>query len=100
MESPPWQPYTRSLRPAKGNPDDKNTTKLEEFYKKAFGGKISFVTLLLAALITLCATLGTVLIVSLVQKKAFSSYWSLGAYPFWASFLFSVTTGPTGEESG
>lgn len=23
-----------------------------------------------------------------------------GAYPLWASFLFSVTTGPTGEESG
>ena len=75
-------------------------SSIKEFYKKAFGGKISFVTLLLAAVITLCATLGTVLIVSLVQRKDFYSYWSLGAYPFWASFLFSITTGPTGEESG
>ena len=75
-------------------------SSIKKFYKKAFGGKISFVTLLLAAVITLCATLGTVLIVSLVQRKDFYSYWSLGAYPFWASFLFSITTGPTGEESG
>lgn len=75
-------------------------SSIKEFYKRAFGGKVNFATLLLAALITLCATLVTVLIVSLVQGKDFSSYWSFGTYPFWASFLFSITTGPTGEESG
>ena len=70
------------------------------FYRKAFGGRISPVSLCLAALITLAATLVTVLALSLLQKKPFGSYWNLGAYPFWASFLFSLTTGPTGEESG
>jgi len=75
-------------------------SSIKEFYKRAFGGKVNFATLLLAALITLRATLVTVLIVSLVQGKDFSSYWSFGTYPFWASFLFSITTGPTGEESG
>jgi len=73
---------------------------VKQFYKKAFSGKISIATLLLAALITLCATMGTVSILSVIQKKTLSSYFSLGTYPFWASFLFSITTGPTGEESG
>lgn len=73
---------------------------VKQFYKKAFSGKISITTLLLAALITLCATMGTVSILSVIQKKTLSSYFSLGTYPFWASFLFSITTGPTGEESG
>jgi membrane protease YdiL (CAAX protease family) len=73
---------------------------VKQFYKKAFSGKISIATLLLAALITLCATMGTVSLLSVIQKKTLSSYFSLGTYPFWASFLFSITTGPTGEESG
>lgn len=73
---------------------------IAEFYKEAFGGKISGLSLLTASLVTIGATLGAVLILSVVQGKAFGSYWSLGVYPFWASFLFSVTTGPTGEESG
>lgn len=70
------------------------------FYKKAFEGKISIATLAISAIITLAATLLTVLITSLIQGRAFGEYWSLGTYPFWASLLFSITTGPTGEESG
>ena len=73
---------------------------IKEFYKNAFAGKISIPGLLIAAAITLGATLGTVAVLSGVQDKPFGSYWSLGTYPFWASFLFSITTGPTGEESG
>ena len=73
---------------------------VKDFYKRAFGGKISLLSLVIAAVITLSATLITVLALSLIRGKEFGSYWSLGAYPFWASFLFSVTTGPTGEESG
>ncbi len=73
---------------------------ISEFYKKAFGGRINIVTLAVSAIITLGATLITVLLLSLHQGRAFSEYWSFGAYPFWASFLFSITTGPTGEESG
>jgi membrane protease YdiL (CAAX protease family) len=70
------------------------------FYRKAFSGTISVASLAIAALLTLSATLVTVLALSLIQNQSFGSYWSLGAYPFWASFLFSITTGPTGEESG
>lgn len=71
-----------------------------EFYKKVFGGQIKFITLIIAAVITLSATLITVFAVSFIQDKSFTSYWSLGGYPFIASLLFSITTGPTGEESG
>lgn len=73
---------------------------VKQFYKKAFDGKISIATLLIAAFITVCATMGTVSILSAIQGKTLSSYFSLGTYPLWASFLFSITTGPTGEESG
>ena len=73
---------------------------VKEFYRKAFGGKVSIGSLATAALITTGVTLLTVSILSLIQGNPFGSYWDLGTYPFWASFLFSVTTGPTGEESG
>lgn len=70
------------------------------FYKKAFGAKISPLSLAVSAIITVSATLITVLVLSFIRGREFGSYWSLGEYPLWASFLFSVTTGPTGEESG
>ncbi len=70
------------------------------FYKRAFGGKINIGTLVIAALVTILATLVSVFIISVMRGQDFSSFWSPGPYPFWASFLFSVTTGPTGEESG
>jgi len=70
------------------------------FYKRAFSGKISILKLIMAGGITLTATLITVFLLSIVQGNSFQSYWELGAYPLWASFLFSITTGPTGEESG
>lgn len=73
---------------------------IRSFYKKAFGGKVSFFWLGVAGVITAAATLLSVFILSIIQGSTFNSYWSLGAYPFWASFLFSITTGPTGEESG
>lgn len=75
-------------------------TTIRQFYKKAFAGKVSILRLFLAALLTMGATVSTVFILSLIQGKPFGSYWALGAYPLWASFLFSVTTGPTGEEAG
>ncbi len=73
---------------------------VKDFYRKAFGGKISIATLALSALITAGATLLSVFLLSMFQHRDFRSYWSLGPYPFWASFLLSLTTGPTGEESG
>jgi len=74
--------------------------KISGFYKRVFGGKISALTLAASALLTICATLVTVFVVSLIQGESFASYWDLGSYPFIVSFLFSITTGPTGEESG
>ena len=71
-----------------------------EFYKKAFAGHISFVSLIIAAVVTLSATVVAVFVVAFIQNKSFVSYWSLGEYSFLASILFSITTGPTGEESG
>jgi len=73
---------------------------IRSFYKKAFGGKVSFFCLGVAGAITAAATLLSVFILSIIENTTFNSYWSLGTYPFWASFLFSITTGPTGEESG
>ena len=71
-----------------------------QFYKRAFEGRINLVKLGIAAFITLSATLFTVFVVAVIQGNSFSSYWSLGGYSFVASILFSITTGPTGEESG
>lgn len=73
---------------------------IKNFYKRAFGGKVSGATLLLSAILTVGATLLSVFVLSLIEHHSFESYWELGAYPFLVSFLFSITTGPTGEESG
>ena len=73
---------------------------VKEFYKKSFSGKVSFLKLVISALITIGATVVTVFILSAVQGKAFDDYWELGTYPLWISFLFCITTGPTGEEAG
>ena len=70
------------------------------FYRKAFGGGFTSFSLAAACLLTLFATLISVLILSLIEGRPFSSYWSLDSYPFWASLLFSITSGPSGEESG
>ena len=59
-------------------------------------GTASILRLFLAALLTMGATIGVECRVSMAD----SPFWALGAYPLWASFLFSVTTGPTGEEAG
>lgn len=75
-------------------------SSVKDFYRKAFNGKVSSSSLIFASLITIGVTLLAVFLLSLIQAKAFSSYWSLGTYPFWASVIFAITTGPTGEESG
>ncbi len=48
---------------------------IAHFYKKAFGGKISIVTLVASAILTLGATIITVFVLSLIQGKAFGEYW-------------------------
>ncbi|MBE5847346.1 MAG: CPBP family intramembrane metalloprotease [Lachnospiraceae bacterium] len=73
---------------------------IRDFYRKAFSGKVTVLSLSIAALITIAATLFSVYMLSMLEGNDFASYWNLGNDPFWASFLFAVTTGPTGEESG
>lgn len=70
------------------------------FYKKAFGSKINIVTLLAGGILVIASTLITVLILSVTEGKSFNSFWETGAYPLWLSFILSLTSGPTGEESG
>lgn len=70
------------------------------FYNETFSGSIHPLILFLSAAVTIIATLVSVFITGVIQGRAFSEFWSLGAWPFWASFLFSITSGPTGEESG
>ncbi len=73
---------------------------IREFYRKAFDGNFTYFSIATASMLTLSVTLISVFILSMIEGRAFSSYWTLGSYPLWASFLFSITTGPTGEESG
>lgn len=71
-----------------------------EFWKEAFSGDINFLLLVIPPVIVVGGSLLTVWIVSIIQKKSFASYYSLGAYPLLASFFLSLLSGPTGEEAG
>lgn len=42
----------------------------------------------------------SVFLLSVMQRRSFSSYFELGSYSFAASVLFSLLSGPTGEELG
>ena len=73
---------------------------LKEFFRKAFSGKIKLGWLSGTAAVTIMATVITVMITGAVQHRDFSFYWQLGNWSFLASLIFSITTGPTGEEAG
>ena len=74
--------------------------KLKDFIKNCFSGKLKLSLFLASGLIMLGGTFATVGIVSLIEGKAFTSYFSLGGYSFIASFFLSLCSGPTGEELG
>lgn len=73
--------------------------KMSFFFKECFKGKLRL-KLLVVPFLVAGSTLLSVWILSLMEGKVFTEYFSLGTYPFWASILFSITTGPTGEELG
>lgn len=73
---------------------------LQEFYKDAFSGKISLTLLILSGICVLGGTLLTVFIVSIIEGKSFSGFFSYGMYSLPLLFLLSILSGPTGEESG
>lgn len=73
---------------------------IKDFYREAFRGKIHIE--IIAGLIAVISggTCLSVVLLSLFQEKSLGSYFSLGSYSLTASFLFSLLSGPTGEESG
>ena len=73
---------------------------VKEFYKKAFSGKIRIHIMLLVPIVIVGGMLVSVFILSLIERKAFSSFWSMGAYSLPLTILLSLLSGPTGEESG
>lgn len=78
----------------------KPETKRIAFIKEKFSGKLNVFLLVLPPVVLAGGTFLSAWILSLVEKKDFSSLFSLGSYSFIASFFFSILSGPTGEELG
>ena len=74
--------------------------RLKEFYREAFSGKIKINLLILSGCSVIGGTLLSVFILSIIEQKSFTSFFSLGMYSLPLSFLLSILSGPTGEESG
>lgn len=74
--------------------------QVKEFYRKAFSGKIKANLLIISACSVIGGTLLAVFILSVIQQKIFTSFFSFGMYSLPLSFLLSILSGPTGEESG
>jgi len=70
------------------------------FLKNAFSGVIKGHLLIVLPLIISGGSCLAVWVLSLFQGKSFSSYFSMGEYSLVASFLLSLSSGPTGEEAG
>lgn len=73
---------------------------LKEFYQRAFSGKIKINLLTLSAFSVIGGTLLSVFILSIIEQKSFTAFFTLGMYSLPLSFLLSIFSGPTGEESG
>lgn len=73
---------------------------LKTFYKNAFSGKLKGSLLLLIPIIISGSLLLSVFLLSLLEHKPFSSYFNYGTYSIPLSILLSLSSGPTGEESG
>ena len=74
--------------------------QVKEFYRESFSGKIEINLLILSACSVIGGTLLSVFILSIIEQKSFTSFFSLGMYSLPLSFLLSILSGPTGEESG
>lgn len=73
---------------------------IKEFYKDAFSGELKVRLFILIPVVVCGAMLMSVIILAVIQHRAFSSYFSLGIYSLPLSVLLSLLSGPTGEESG
>lgn len=75
------------------------TTRLS-FVKEKFSGRINIFLLVIPPVVLAGGTILSAWLLSLIEKKEFSSLFSMGSYSFLASFVFSILSGPTGEELG
>lgn len=73
---------------------------LKEFYKNAFSGSVKWYLIILFVVIIAGGTFISTWFLSLIQKRSFSSYFTLGGYSLLTSFVLSMLSGPTGEEAG
>ncbi len=73
---------------------------IKEFYKDAFSGKLKAGLLILIPIVISGAILISIMIISVIEHRTFSSYFSLGIYSLPLSVILSLLSGPTGEESG
>lgn len=67
-----------------------------DFISRQFEGSLKWYLLLFLIVIIAGGSLLSVFLLSILQEKSFSSYFAMGSYSFFASFLFSLLSGPTG----
>lgn len=72
----------------------------KDFFKECFGGKIRASLLLLPPIIVAGGSLLSVLIIAGLEQADLGACFSMGGYSFFASLVFSLLSGPTGEEAG
>lgn len=73
---------------------------LKEFYRNAFRGKIKINLLIITACSVIGGTILSVWILAVAEQKSFASFFTPGLYSLPLTFLLSLSSGPTGEESG
>lgn len=73
---------------------------LKTFYQRAFKGKLKLSLLLAIPFIISGSMIISVYILSLFEHTSFSTYFTTGLFSLPISIILSLTSGPTGEESG
>ena len=64
-----------------------------DFISSQFAGSLKWYLLLFLIVIIAGGSLLSVFLLSILQEKSFSSYFAMGSYSFFASFLFSLLSG-------
>lgn len=71
-----------------------------DFVRACFAGKLNAALLVLPIALVSLGVIGSVWLLSLIEHRAFASYFSMNGWSLPASFLLSIFSGPTGEELG
>lgn len=71
-----------------------------DFIAECFSGELVWYLLLLLVVIISGGVIGSAYLLSLLEHRVFSSYFSMGGWSLTASLLLSLFSGPTGEELG